>query len=269
MKRPFPSFHFLVLPLALLVGLFDYTSWRFVLSTDTSTDSEDNAVPLVAFLLISVGIDTFFVLVGFGTPNEATTQAYLAMIYGSMIALLFLAFYFGDDIEPLPFAKNPGMKWIAIAVVVGFVILLLNIVATSLLSLNLFPSGFGVLEGVHYNSILFVPKFFSANQTGSTSTLDNMVFEIMLTAPGEEGLKAALLYGMYIATRSEAISVVFSTAVWASFHTILVNFTWIEVALAFASGIIMYASWKKSGSILVPIIEHGVYDASIVGLSSF
>lgn len=256
----------MVLPLALLIGLFDSASWSLILA---SNEDEDSAVPLVAFLLISVGIDTFFVLVGFGTPNEATTQAYLSMIYGSMIALAFFAFYMGDDIEPLPFAKNPGLKGIAIAIILGFVILFLNIVATSLLSLSLFPSGFGVLQGIHYNSILFVPKFFSTAQVGSTSTLDNMVFELILTAPGEEGLKAALLYGMYLATGNEIISVVFSTAVWASFHTILVNFSWVEVLLAFGSGLVMYASWKMSGSILSPIIVHACFNDSIIALSSF
>ena len=78
-------------------------------------------------------------------------------------------------------------------------------------------------------------------------------FRLILTAPGEEGLKAAMLYGMYIVTKSEAVSVGFSTAIWASFHTILVGFTLPEVALAFMSGLIWYGGWKYTGSLLGPL----------------
>lgn len=236
----------------------------------SSGDDEDNAVPLVAFLLISVGLDTFFVLLGFNSSNEETTIAFLTMVYGSMIALLFMVVLLGvpDDEEPLPFLNNPGWKGIGLGVLLGFVVLLVNAGATSFGHLSLIPSGLNVFKGIQYNSILFVPQFFSTAQVGSQSVLDNTVFELFLTATGEEGLKAALLYGMYLATKRESISVGFSVGLWASFHTILVGFSWAEVGLAFVSGLIWYGGWKKTGSLLTAVTSHFVYDGSIVVLSA-
>jgi membrane protease YdiL (CAAX protease family) len=249
-------------------GVFDFSAIKFILSSGFD-DDEDSPVPLVAFLLISVGLDTFFVLLGFNTSNESTTIAYLMMIYGSFIALLFLKVFLGasEDEEPLAFDKNPGWNGILLALFLGFVVLIINVAVVSFASLSFVPSGIGTLQGIDYNSLLFVPKFFSVAQAGQQSVLDNAVFQLILTAPGEEGLKAAMLYGMYIVTKSEAISVGFSTAIWASFHTILVGFTLPEVALAFMSGLIWYGGWRYTGSLLVPIISHGCYDASIVALS--
>ena len=231
--------------------------------------TRDSPAPLVAFLLISVGLDTFFVLLGFNTSNESTTIAYLMMIYGSFIALLFLKVFLGagEDEEPLAFDKNPGWNGVLIALFLGFVVLIINVAVVSFASLSFLPSGIGTLHGINYNSLLFVPQFFATARVGGQSVLDNAVFQMILTAPGEEGLKAAMLYGMYIVTKSEAVSVGFSTAIWASFHTILVGFTLPEVALAFMSGLIWYGGWKYTGSLLVPFIAHGEYDAAIVGLS--
>lgn len=232
---------------------------------------EDSPVPLVAFLLISAGIDTFFVLLGFNTSNEATTTAFLIMIAMSFIALLFMRVYFGagQDEEPLAFDKNPGWKGAIIGILLGLVVLIINAAATSIGNLSLLPHYFANLQGIQYNSIFFVPQYFSTAQVGQQSVLDNAVFQIILTAPGEEGLKAAMLYGVYILTERESISVAFSTAVWASFHTILVGFTVPEVILAFIGGLIWYGGWKMTGSILVPVISHGAYDGLIVIFSSF
>ena len=235
-----------------------------------SGEGSDNTVPLVAFLLISVPIDTLFVLVGFNSPaQEATTLAFLMMIYGSLIALVAMRVYGGADEEPIPFDKNPGFNGIGLGILLGVVVLIINIVAISLISgLSLLPSGFGGLVGINYNSILFVPNFFSTAQVGQTSLIDNAVFEVILTAPGEEGLKAAMLYGMFMLTGSELFSVLFSVGIWASFHVILVGFSLPEVGLAFASGLVWYLSWKKTGSLLAPIAAHGSYDSLIVILSA-
>jgi len=251
---------------APLFGLVDFTSIKFILS---SSLDEDSPAPLVAFALISVGLDTFFVLLGFNTTDEATTIAYLLMIYGSFIALLFLVVFLGasEDEEPLAFTNNPGWSGVLIGMFLGLVVLIINAAVVSFASLSFLPSGIGTLHGINYNSLLFVPQFFATARVGGQSVLDNAVFQIILTAPGEEGLKAAMLYGMYIVTKSEAVSVGFSTAIWASFHTILVGFTLTEVALAFMSGLIWYGGWKYTGSLLIPFIAHGEYDAAIVGLS--
>ena len=220
--------------------------------------------------MISVPIDTLFVLVGFNSPaQEATTLAFLMMIYGSLIALVAMRVYGGADEEPIPFDKNPGFNGIGLGILLGVVVLIINIVAISLISgLSLLPSGFGGLVGINYNSILFVPNFFSTAQVGQTSLIDNAVFEVILTAPGEEGLKAAMLYGMFMLTGSELFSVLFSVGIWASFHVILVGFSLPEVGLAFASGLVWYLSWKKTGSLLAPIAAHGSYDSLIVILSA-
>ncbi len=229
----------------------------------------ESPVPLVAFLLISVPIDTFFVLVGFNTSNEATTAAFLFMIYGSLIALIAFRLYGGADEEPLPFDRNPGLKGLGLGLVLGLVVLLMNIIASIELSASLLPSGgFSGLSGINYNSILFVPQFFSSAQVGPSSIFDNAIFEVILTAPGEEGLKAAMLYGMYMLSGSEVLSIVFSVGIWASFHVILVGFTPIEVVLAFISGLIWYVGWWKTGSILSSVVSHGAYDSLIVLLSS-
>ena len=251
---------------APLFGIFDFVQIKFILS---SSLDEDSPVPLVAFLLISVGLDTFFVLLGFNTSNESTTVAYLLMIAMSLIGLLFLVVFLGaaEDEEPLPFTNNPGWNGVLIGLFLGFAVLIMNVAVVSFSSFSFIPSGIGTLQGIRADSILFVPQFFSTVQTGGQSVLDNAVFQIILTAPGEEGLKAAMLYGMYIVTKSEAVSVGFSTAIWASFHTILGGFTLTEVALAFMSGLIWYGGWKYTGSLLVPIISHGIYDSSIVALS--
>ena len=234
-----------------------------------SGEGSDNTIPLVAFLLISVPIDTLFVLVGFNTPaQEATTVAFLMMIYGSLIALVAMRVYGGADEEPIPFDKNPGFNGIGLGILLGVVVLIINIAASSLISgLSLFPSGFGGLVGINYNSILFVPNFFSTTQVGPTSLLDNAVFEVILTAPGEEGLKAAMLYGMFMLTGSEVFSIVFAVGIWASFHVILVGFSLPEVALAFISGMIWYVGWKKTGSLLTSVASHGLYDSMIVLLA--
>ena len=258
-----------LIPLCLFpfFGVIDFPQIKFVLSSGLD---EDSPVPLVAFLLISAGLDTFFVLLGFNTSNEATTVAYLLMIGVSMIALLFMVVLLGvpQDEEPLPFANNPGWKGVLIGLFLGLVVLIINTAAVSFASLSFIPHA-TTLQGINYNSLLFVPQFFSTAQVGATqSVLDNAVFQIILTAPGEEGLKAAMLYGMYLVTKSELVSVGFSTAIWASFHTILVGFTLPEVALAFMSGIIWYGGWKYTGSLLVPVISHGAYDSSIVLLSA-
>ncbi len=231
-------------------GVFDFSAIKFILSSGFD-DDEDSPVPLVAFLLISVGLDTFFVLLGFNTSNESTTIAYLTMIFGSLIALLFLKVFLGasEDEEPLAFDKNPGWNGILLALFLGFVVLIINVAVVSFASLSFVPSGLGSLQGINYNSLLFVPKFFSVAQAGQQSILDNAVFQLILTAPGEEGLKAAMLYGMYIVTKSEAVSVGFSTAIWASFHTILVGFTLPEVVLAFVSGLIWYGGWNYTGTL--------------------
>lgn len=256
----------LPLLIAPLFGLIDIPGIRMAFDDP----DEESSAPLVAFLLISVGLDTFFVLLGFNTSNEGTTIAFLSMIYGSFIALLFLKVYgdAGDDEEPLAFDQNPGWRGFFIGILLGMVVLILNIVVVSIFSLSLLPTGFAGLQGIHYNSVLFVPQFFSTAQVGQQSILDNSVFEIILTAPGEEGLKAALLYGMFLATKSELVSVAFSDLIWASFHTILVSFTWPEVLLAAISGAIWYGGWKATNSILTPILSHGAYDALIVALSS-
>ena len=185
-------------------GVFDFSAIKFILSSGFD-DDEDSPVPLVAFLLISVGLDTFFVLLGFNTSNESTTIAYLTMIFGSLIALLFLKVFLGasEDEEPLAFDKNPGWNGILLALFLGFVVLIINVAVVSFASLSFVPSGLGSLQGINYNSLLFVPKFFSVAQAGQQSILDNAVFQLILTAPGEEGLKAAMLYGMYIVTKSE------------------------------------------------------------------
>ncbi len=231
-----------------------------------SLKDEDSAAPLVAFMLIGTGIDAIYLLISFNSSNEETVVAFMLMFIMGMVGLLALQFYYGNDIEPLPFAKNPGLKGIALAATLGGVVLVLNIVAVSVFSLNLLPSTYGALQGIQTNSILFVPKFFSTAQVGSTSTLDNIVFQVILTAPGEEVLKAAMLYGFYIATKSQLLSVGLSIGIWASMHVILVHFSWIEVALAFGSGLIFWASWKKTGSILGAIIPHGIYDGVIAAL---
>ena len=235
-----------------------------------SDADEDSSVPLVAFLLISVGIDTFFVLLGFNSSNESTTIAFLMMIYGSFIGLIFMRVYFGagEDEEPLAFDKNPGWNGAIIGILLGLIVLIFNAAVSSFGNLSLVPHGIATLEGIHYNSILFVPQFFSTSQVGQQSLLDNAVFEVILTAVGEEGLKASMLYGMYILTKSEAVSVGFSVGVWASFHTILVGFTLPEVVLAFVSGLVWYGGWKYTGSLLVPVLSHGTYDSAIVLLSS-
>ncbi len=253
----------LVLPVSLLFGLIDYPSWILVSGFDT-----ESPVPLVAFLLISVPIDTFFILIGFNTSNEATTAAYLFMIYGSFIALIAFRFYGGADEEPLPFDHNPGIKGLGLGLVLGLVVLLMNIVAVAAISgLSLLPSGFGGLRGINYNSLLFVPQFFSTSQVGHSSVFDNSVFEVILTAPGEEGLKAAMIYGMYMLSGSELLSVGFSVGIWASFHLILVQFSYPEVGLAVVSGLIWYAGWKKTGSLLTSVASHGLYDGLIVILA--
>ena len=251
--------------IAPLFGLADIPAIRMAFEVD-----EESSVPLVAFLLISIGMDTFFVLLGFNTSNEATTIAFLMMIYGSFIALLFLKVYggAGEDEEPLAFDQNPGWRGFFIGILLGVVVLIINMVAVSFASLSLLPHDLGGLQGINYNSMLFVPQFFSTAQVGQQSILDNSVFEIILTAPGEEGLKAAMLYGMFLLTKSEIVSVGFSTAIWASFHTILVGFTLFEVVLAFISGIIWYGGWKLTNSLLTPIISHGLYDSAIIMLSS-
>lgn len=244
-----------------MFGLIDIPAIR---STFSDID-EDNPIPLVAFLLIASGIDTFFILVGFNTSAEATTIAFMLMFAISLIGLIAMKLYLGgDDEEPIPFDKNPGLKGIALGLFLGVVILLINIVAVSLVSgLSLLPSGFGPLTGINYNSILFVPQFFSSAQVGQSSILDNAVFQVILTAPGEEGLKAAMLYGMYMLTHSEALSVSFAVGIWAAFHIILVQFSLYEVGLAILSGVIMYAGWRYTGSILTPILSHGAYDGMI------
>ncbi len=264
-----PKFSLIPLLFSPLFGIIDFPAIKFAMMSG-GDDDEDNAVPLVAFLLISVGLDTFFVLLGFNSSNEETTIAFLMMVYGSMIALLFLVVVLGvpEDEEPLPFLNNPGWKGAGLGVLLGFVVLMINVLATSLGHLSLLPSGLGVFKGIQYNSMLFVPQFFSTAQVGVQSVLDNTVFELFLTATGEEGLKAALLYGMYLVSKSEAISVGFSVGVWAGFHTILVHFSWQEVLLAFFSGLIWYGGWKKTGSLLSAILSHFSYDGSIVVLSS-
>ena len=175
-----------LIPLLLspFFGVFDFPQIKFVLSSGLD---EDSPVPLVAFLLISVGLDTFFVLLGFNTSNEATTIAYLMMIYGSFIALLFLKVFLGagEDEEPLAFDKNPGWNGILIALYLGFVVLIINVAVVSFASMSFIPSGVGSLQGINYNSVLFVPQFLSTAQAGQQSVLDNAVFQLILTAPGK------------------------------------------------------------------------------------
>lgn len=226
----------------------------------------DSSTPLVAFLLISVPIDVFFILSAFNTANFSTTIAFLLMILTSFVALIAFK-VMGKHEEPLSFDKNPGLKGLGIGVLLGAVVLFVNVVAISVSSLSFLPSPNSILSGINYNSILFVPNYFATAQSSSANILNNAVFEVILTAPGEEGLKAAMLYGMYMLTQNELVSVVFSVGIWASFHVILVGFTGAEVLLAFISGLIWYGGWKYTGSLLTAIVSHGVYDASIAILA--
>lgn len=262
----------LILPLSFIFGLCDYASWKTVIN---SSDDESHA-PIIGFLGIGLGINTLFILLAFNTATESTINAFLWMFYGGAIALTLMQVFYGEDIEPLPFANNPGIGGILIGLFLGLVILAFAIIMTSVFQLDLLPSGYAGFQGAQYNSVLFVPKFFSSVQVGQFSTIDNVAFQIMLTAPGEEMLKASMLYGFYLlagqvdqlSESAEIFAIVTSTAIWASFHMVLVHFSIGEVILAFVSGLIMFIGWKATGSIFGAIIPHAVYNSVITIISS-
>lgn len=238
-----------------------------------SSDS-NNSKALVAFLLISVPIDTLFLLTAYNTENEATVVAFSIMMLASFLSLVVLrSLDKTDDDEPISFTASLGWIGAGIGIGVGLLTLVINVFAGAFFSAEIFRATathtFDGIKGIAYNSVIFVPQFFSTAEIGRTSSaIYNSVFELMMTAGAEEGLKAAMLYGFYLLTGNQVVSVVSSVGIWAGFHTILVGFTLPEVGLAFLSGVIWYVAWHKTGSLLTPILAHGTYDASIVILSS-
>lgn len=239
---------------------------------DQNLQEEEEVLPTLITLGLVGTIDTIFLLLTYETSNQTMVDTFVIMALFSWIVILGFGYFFGDDIEPLPFLSSPGIIGVVIGIVLGLALLLMNILVVSIFSFNLLPSGDFGTKGIPYNSMIFVPQFFSTAGAGNFSTLDNVISDFTLVGIAEEGMKAMMLYTFYYLITSKieiedvkafAFSVVISIGVWASAHTILVHFSPPEVGLAFASGVIMFIAWYYTGSLITAVIVHSVYDGMI------
>lgn len=193
------------------------------------------------------------------------------MFLTAIVGLVMLYELDGPQEQPVDFYKDAGWKGVVLGIGLGLIVLLANVVvsALNLLSTSHPLLNNSLLTAVSYNSFLFVPKYFGTTTGQNYPIVSNMTFEYILTAPGEEALKAAMMYGFFLKWKSANGSIFASIAIWASFHTILVNFTPIEVAAAMGSGLAWYyLGWRVTQNLLTPILAHGTYDASIVLLGA-
>jgi len=221
-------------------------------------------------MLVSAVVDILLILLSLAEGTEDTAFAFLIMGLIAFVPLMLLRFEAKKPIsEPVYFEKQLSWWDLLIGFLTGELVLAANIIAVSydLLSgkFDLVPSN--VLPSVAYNSILYVPQFFTI-PSAFFNVIINSVSQYVFTAWGEELMKAAAIYGLYRLTKNGPVSVAVAIGVWAGAHTILAGFSLFEVMLAAFSGVAFFFAWALTGNLITAILAHGTYNASITILSA-
>jgi len=233
-------------------------------------DRDESTGGLVTWMLVSAVVDIILILLSLAEGTEDTAFAFLIMGLIAFVPLMLLRLEAKKPIsQPVYFEKELTWWDLVIGFLTGELVLAANIIAVSydLLSgkFDMVPQN--VLPSVAYNSILYVPQFFTIPST-FFNVIINSVSQYVFTAWGEELMKAAAIYGLYRLTKNAPVSIAVAIGTWAGAHTILAGFSLFEVMLAAFSGIAFFFAWALTGNLITAILAHGTYNASITILSA-
>ena len=168
-------------------------------------------------MLVSAVVDIILILLSLAEGTEDTAFAFLIMGLIAFVPLMLLRLEVKKPMsQPVYFEKELTWWDLVIGFLTGELVLAANIIAVSydLLSGKIRPSSANVLPSVTYNSILYVPQFFTIPST-SFNVIINSVSQYVFTAWGEELMKAAAIYGLYRLTKNAPVSIAVAIGTWA------------------------------------------------------
>jgi len=214
---------------------------------------------LVAYFTLSAFPVSFFLLSTFNTTLFGNTIAFSMMLAISLLTLLAVKIYtpdIGEEGEGIAdFDENLTGHSLLIAFLIG-----VGTLALAALMLQV-PK-----QSLLYISKPHIPLF--AIGPISPQLVGDILYQFTLVSPAEETLKLAGIYALHgrmgETPYSEAFSVSIPVALWATFHSILAGFTPILMIIAFIAGILFYLGQRFTGSLLTPILAHGVFNSTII-----
>jgi membrane protease YdiL (CAAX protease family) len=104
----------------------------------------------------------------------------------------------------------------------------------------------------------------------TSELVDDLLYNFVLVSPAEESMKLAGMLAIYRLWRNEYVSVGLPVGFWAvlhAYHAYIGSLQAIFVISAFASGLILYAVLKLTGSLENAIVSHAIYNGIVVLLA--
>ncbi len=217
---------------------------------------------LILFNVLSLLVGIHYLLVSFDTPMFATTLFYIVMWSGSLMLLIWMRTYYGE-IKPVDYDDDPTRANLGTLILTTFgIICAANIIPRILQGLNL--------------SVLYVPQIKTALAVSSGLSLLDVASEVLFTfclvANAEETLKTAAVTALFKATGNELVSFAVPTGVWSVLHGYIsyVGGTMVMfIVAAFACGIILFYALKRSRSLLLVTMAHGIYNTFVILMAVF